>query len=205
MKERPILFRPEMVRAILHGRKTQTRRVIKTLPSDVVACQLTEDYLLYVEHLAGGTNIWPVTCPYGDPGDRLWVKEAWAVSKEYDKLPGSEIPKKGQFQISYFPNEIKPESAGRNRSSRFMPRWASRIMLKIVNMRVERVQEITSHDAMAEGWPRDIELFPTMNADSKAITWFHYLWDSINGIHGYGWCGDPWVWVIEFKKLDVMQ
>ena len=143
-----------------------------------------------------------IRCRYGISGDFLWVREAWAVTREYDKLPGSKVPKKGRDRICYLADGPKTEWAGRTRSSRFMPRWASRIMLELVRVRVERVQEIIMADCLAEGiaeHTRARGVLATPPADQR---WkFIELWNSINAKRGWGWEVNPWVWMIEFKKV----
>ena len=197
MKERPIIFSTDMVKAILKGRKTQTRRVIKLQPNIPITNHPFAQYELLREWLVIHK------CPYGQPGDRLWVKENLSVEKGATK---SEI-ECGHF--NYKADDEKnlwtSQMGFRTISSRFMPRWASRINLVIVNVRVERVREISVIDAKAEGWPEHLELFPTINAGAKSMGWFHISWDRINGKRGYGWDVNPWVWVLNFKILEVKQ
>jgi hypothetical protein len=188
MKQRPILFSREMVRAIIDQRKTQTRRVI---PSSLMLCLTPEDEPeKFVE--------W---CKYGKPSDQLWVKETWAIAKEYDHLPGSKIPKfsRSLLKIWYLADGPKPGWAGRTRAARFMPHWgASRITLKIVKVRVERVQEVSLEDAIAEGVTNEDHMM-----QGFSVFYFHKLWDEINAKRGFGWDINPWVWVIEFKRVEV--
>jgi hypothetical protein len=225
MKERPIIFSGEMVRAILEGRKTQTRRVMKYgIPGDVVDFQLSKGNILYMEHLGGGTTYRPRVCPYGQPGDRLWVKETH-VFERYEDEPINNRPifyHKGddtEYDEPYWlcphyratdpaPELDYSELDGDDgepkckwRPSIFMPKWASRIMLEVVNVRVERVQEINIADAKAEGWPENLELFATINTEFKTRNWYQKLWDAINAKRGFGWEVNPWVWVIEFKRV----
>jgi len=199
MKERPIIFSADMVRAILEGRKTQTRRVVKGLGS-----KLGDEYMT---ELSNGERVETVTlCPYGQPGDRLWVKETWMPDAPRDGTwddtvfygckgsPLSWIPDRFRepahclFRASWAESPLTGW-----RSSRFMPRWASRITLEIVNVRVERVQDISEDDAQAEGvdWSRW----------TSAIVPFVNLWNTINAKRGYDWDSNPWVWVIEFKQV----
>jgi len=167
MKEQPILFSSEMVKTILDGRKTQTRRVIKPQPNSGVRQSPFVKSGLEDGH---GREI---KCPYGQPGDLLWVKETWNGTQ-------------GEG-VAY--RATNPEMNGEPwKSSRFMPRWASRITLEIVNIRVERLQEIKPLDAVAEG----------MDPDRHSVIEFRNLWNAINGKRGYGWDINPWVWVIEF-------
>lgn len=171
-KERPILFSGEMVRAILDGRKTQTRRVMKHQNGAHLAFQ---------------------KCPHGNPGDCLWVRESFRLS-----VPAHE----GQTGYPIYRANFKDDPIlGIWKPSIHMPRWASRITLEITGVRVERVRDISEEDAKAEGWPRDQELFPTVNTSYKANLWFERLWDSINAERGFGWDVNPWVWVLEFKRV----
>ena len=200
MKERPILFSGEMVRAILDGRKKQTRRVIKPQPSMEQSCE-PEGYSWIPAWK--GRELSPTQCPYGQPGDRLWVRETWfspekgiAAYKAYgEKKPNPP----GQIGF-YYPGPIKWKP------SIHMPRWASRITLEVVNVRVERLQDITAHDALAEGI--DTRGLYLGNPDydhiarHTAIGLFRSLWDSINVSRGFGWDVNPWIWVVEFKKFE---
>lgn len=204
MKDRPILFTGEMVRAILGGRKTQTRRVIKlprwaTCWEDV---ELDDNGLLMVV-ARDTTCLAEIHCTYGQPGDRLWVKETWALAKEYDRRPGSRVPKKAREKIWYLANGEKPDWAGRTRTSRYMPRWASRITLEIVNVRVERVQDISYEECCLEtGSP--VEWLGSgpepYRRDMRKV--FELLWNSINAKRGFGWDVNPWVRVIKFKRVE---
>lgn len=196
MKERPILFSAPMIRAILDGRKTQTRRVVKPQPSRIGA-------------LGPIANERTVRCPFGQLGDRLWVREAWALTKAYDRLPVSEKSPGGWKNVVRRRADEVHEGAlldwGRWRPSMHMPRWASRITLEITGVRVERLQDIASADARKEG----IECH-----EKDGTEWFHAagrdyhiaklaffgLWDSINGNRA-PWASNPWVWVIKFKRV----
>ncbi|MDD2741258.1 MAG: hypothetical protein PHV02_03235 [Rhodocyclaceae bacterium] len=193
-KERPILFSAEMVRAILEGRKTQTRRAIKLRhDADVVVVDGKVwkpdrvDYAGYVD------------CPRGQPGDLLWVRETWANFLGDDHI------------LYRATNDPSIELVATWKPSIHMPRWASRILLQITNVRVERLQEISEADAIAEG----VELFatPAQPRPSEQCLWKDYLtpglsepsakrsyaslWDSINGEGS--WTKNPWVWVVEFS------
>jgi hypothetical protein len=196
MTELPILFSAPMVRAIIDGRKTQTRRAVKPQPDD--------DY-------------WPVGtgptharhCPYGQPGDRLWVRETWRAHQSFDLAAPNELPK---IDGLHYEADGRPRfwDFGRLRSSIHMPRWASRITLEIVSVRVERVQDISEEDARAEGvlrsdWVND-ETCEWPDSEREA---FRALWDSINGHiktptgghFRHSWDANPWVWVVEFHRL----
>lgn len=191
MKERPILFSGPMVRAILAGRKTQTRRICKKAWWD----EFTWAGDVYPARESGWIAWWPkgdaeftkrayldgFLCPYGQPGDRLWVRETWLL---VDDMNGSQ-------QVHYrADNEDIP---GSWKPSLFMPRWASRISLEITGVRVERLQGITEEDAQKEG----VEIDGHYSMFYK--TAFKKLWDSING-KKHPWESNPWVWCIEFKR-----
>lgn len=200
VKERPILFSLPMVLAILDGRKTQTRRPVKPqIPADAREVAFWWHGALPEETSAPAGVYYSIPsglrsqpCPYGKPGDRLWVRETWARSSDYDGqvLLGTDC------RVLYRADDgIQPS---RWRPSIFMPRWASRITLEITGVRVERLQQIRETDAVAEGYQA------TQNARGEGSTardWFWHLWDSING-ERYPWSSDPWVWVIEFRKLE---
>ena len=227
MKERPILFSSEMVKAILEGRKTMTRRV----------------------NSIGEYYIRDKKCPYGVAGDRLWVRETWGdldyyqgnvaihVLKdsngvEHDIVYSAEC--QGYFEWTDevgFPEYRKDGTeASRWRPSIFMPRWASRILLEVTDVKVERLQDITEEDAIKEGMPDEYPIAPVycpncqgqgtcgavhpvslgyMEIDcpecDTAKKKFKNLWDSINGRGrkpGRAWQDNPWVWVISFKVVE---
>ncbi|CAB4136983.1 hypothetical protein UFOVP315_26 [uncultured Caudovirales phage] len=179
MKERPILFSAPMVRAILEGRKTQTRRVVKRLnPEHPV--------------LAGEAIL--RMCPYGQPGDRLWVRETFAYAHNDDGVPQS--PERFLYAAT-------ENWEGRSVPSIHMPRRASRITLEIVAVRVERLNQMQAHDAMREGivWNKTCGYTADgiFGDRGNPVTTFYYLWEQLNGLGS--WQTNPWVWVIEFKKL----
>jgi len=170
MKERPILFNGDMIRAILDGSKTQTRRIVK--PKDG----------------------W--LCPYGLPGDRLWARETWAAQHLFDGHKPREISK-GSV-IHYRSTEPGP-SGLLWRPSIFMPRWASRIDLEIINVRLEKVKDIAEEDARDEG-VKPKKVGPDQDGRFYSMHRHAYidLWNSINEKRGYGWAVNPLVWVLEF-------
>lgn len=188
MKERPILFQTPMVRAILAGTKTQTRRAVKGIALDWLAPGMFSP-----EFVANPEN---GLCPYGVPGDRLWVREAFA------SYGGTET------HYHYRADTNVPNPNGGWKPSIHMPRAASRILLEVTAVRVERLQEISDEDAAAEGCPcyvcgrtmdgrseDDCHCFHR-HADAKD---YRDLWDSING--DGSWEANPWVWVVEFRRL----
>jgi hypothetical protein len=150
-KTRPILFSAPMVRALLDGSKTQTRRAVKARADWAMGKRC----ILQPHELAGEVNQGDYSnCPYGKPGDRLWVREAWRTSKVADELKPSQLVFGGCNPIWHeAQNEVPfhPSDFGKLRPSIFMPRWASRITLEITGVRVERLQAINEVDAIAEG------------------------------------------------------
>jgi hypothetical protein len=195
MKERPIIFSTDMVKAILAGTKTMTRRVIKK------PMALPPDDKLIPELRKTAQEIMATWCPYGQVGDRLWVRETWATYGSYDRYKPSQLQniflefKQSEPNIFYKSSEEYPHRF-RWRSSRFMPRWASRILLEITDIRVERLQEITEADAIAEGIVGVPTAFGLLYKPA-----FSRLWDSLNAKRGYGWEVNPWVWAVSFKRL----
>lgn len=218
VKERPILFSAEMVRAILRGEKTQTRRVCR------VDLQAAEWVLQQPEWTTKGGGWWTfkreidsshprygerlacnsiavdnVQCPYGQPGERLWVREKWGVFP----LRRRGEPAQTSDEIVYAATEeLKPTNdqyIGMYRPSMYMPRWASRLTLEITDVRVERLQEIREADAQAEGgWS-----YGNCPVHKNPQRSFATLWDSINAKRGFSWDVNPWVWVVSFKRIEV--
>ena len=205
MKERPILFSGAMVRALLAGTKTQTRRVVKQQP-------------IPDSRFAGGWKVVgkggeeSATCsplvahhsPYGQPGDRLWVRETFA------RVDGQTRPWiETDYKATYTHGDRLGDSLGITKKwspSIHMPRHASRITLEITSVRVERLQNISEADALAEGipsidtpgaWTLPIPANPNLTAIYLGT--FCKLWEDINGPGS--WDANPWVWVIEFKRL----
>jgi len=223
MKEHPIIFSTEMVKAILEGRKTQTRRTIKPQPpsdADVFAWfapEIKEGKApegCWYENENGLT--FHCKCPYGQVGDHLWVRETWTVGAYSPNKVADVIYKAGDLKYhitvswstiidwlgvdrdwgGWIPDNWRP--------SIFMPRWACRITLEITGLRVERLQEITEEDAEAEGesW-RDGGGSWDNPEIIGAVENYAHLWDSLNAKRGYGWKTNPWVWVIEFGAMGV--
>lgn len=242
MKERPILFSAPMVRAILDGRKTQTRRIVKPVGND--------DGFVLLDH---GKGFWPYrsddgestshtvrvgdklfqnetphSCPYGQPGDRLWVREAWRITAHSveearaiteDIMSGTAV----DWRATYADRCVKELGFSREdaamsdrfqkwRPSIHMPRWASRILLEVTAVRVERLQDISEEDCLAEGVFKKVgvcELGDVVRkpdggeaiylSRGQARLTYQELWQSINGTGS--WTANPWVWVVEFKRL----
>jgi hypothetical protein len=204
MKERPILFSGEMVRAILKGRKTQTRRVAK-FPKPIKPMKVISDFFkgrLCLSAWYGGRDDSSVItrfCPYGVPGDRLWVREAFWNSRGDDSMPT--YYKADQHDL--LPG-IRGYHDGPWKPSIHMPRWASRITLEITEIRAERIQEISPADCIAEGIGmfEDFKSRPALSGDEKIKNTFRGLWDSINKKRGYRWGTNPWVWALTFKRIN---
>lgn len=214
MKEHPILFNSEMVKAVLDDKKTQTRRVLKVQPptDKHQLCQLI-DTTDREKRKHRGKHHWAIVdglnisqeqeiyfkCPYGQVGGRLWVRETWCAGVEWDTEKPSEIdPLCGGNDIFYLADGEKTEGYGKTRPNIFMPKWASRIKLEITAIRVERVQDITHADIFREGL--DVPKEPKGEfPDNLKRKWIQ-LWNGINGARGYGWPKNPWVWVVEFKR-----
>ncbi|RQF58610.1 hypothetical protein IPC264_07350 [Pseudomonas aeruginosa] len=222
-RERPILFNDKMVRAILEGRKTVTRRVMKPQPTPSKSgghhwpCNVHQSMLHVERELQNGEGCWcglaEAACPFGKPGDRLWVREAWTI--ELLAAYGTEKGYDSEYELRYraddaareihvAPGEPDPYLAlydsqrGDWRPSIHMPRWASRILLEITAVRVERLQDISEEQAWAEGYPAEREC-ETGGSGLDAWLWFRSLWGEINGPEAF--TANPWVWVVEFKRV----
>lgn len=229
-----MIFNGEMVRAILDGRKTQTRRVMKTQPepsktregdywfpskklecmvhvSDIVPgnSPIADCHLFFQEHC----------CPFGAAGDRIWVREAWRVARKHNSTRPADLPFDKGLSIAYASGGIMcrdevdgpyvshPEQdlwsadwMGKGRPSIHMPRQASRILLEITDVRVERLNGMSEEDARAEGCNGGHDSIPGYMYSATPHEHFHHLWASIYGEES--WLGNPWVWVIEFKRIE---
>ena len=203
MKERPILFSGSMVNAILDGRKTQTRRVMKPQPNYMNRAFETLKSMV--------TNISKRKCPYGEVGDRLYVREKWQPLYEYCNPDGGIIGAcfrhRGGgrvFNTKHNPSRHIDDTYPR-KPSIHMPKWAAGIWLEIFAIRYERVQDISIKDAKAEGCVGG-EPLRTGKQNGRVTAKFKFiqLWDSINKKRGYGWEVNPWVWVVEFKKIKTI-
>lgn len=199
VKEHPILMSGAMVRAVLDGSKTQTRRVVKQLDPAMGACTTGNDGLPMPVCWAYGGPV--LHCPYGKPGDRIWVRETWYCDHfEVQKGPYLEVPEAHELLVYRADNE-RPYEAEQPvwRPSIHMPRWASRVLLEIVSVRVERLNDCSDADARAEGTPGGHGVIPSYNYNATPSEHFCHLWESINGAGS--WAANPWVWVIEFKRV----
>lgn len=207
MKERPILFSAPMVRAILEGQKTMTRRVIK---------QQRPEWALVV-----GTKEPILSCPHGKVGDRLWVRETWHCCDTIQKyVKSGEISRDNIEYRADRPNVTICD--GGWTPSIHMPRWASRILLEITEVRVERLQDISEEDALDEGIREETNIIVGASCAGgrhheitgdryfydggfeegyeAPIIAFRELWESINGPGSWG--ANPWVWVVCFRRID---
>lgn len=197
MKERPILFSAPMVRAILSGNKSQTRRVVKPQPVDPGNGQYLDAYCSQPKTptnprgMSEQWNWWLPDnrlgdsigkCPYGQPGEKLWLRE----TLYRDNL--------GVWRYRSDDTSVRGDARGRSNAatcaSIHMPRWASRITLEITNVRAERLQDISDGDCMAEGSAVGI---------MHARAWYRSLWNDINGAGA--WDANPWVWALTFRRV----
>ncbi|MDM3055333.1 hypothetical protein OGV95_09445 [Citrobacter sp. Cf236] len=217
MKERGMIFNGEMVRAILDGRKTQTRRIISNVGADncIPLQKRTKTKDGIYTHVMDA-NIYGL-CPFGKVGDRLWVRETWsdvnlegapavayrADDEVYDLMEDESLldedgafnyqdPRVSKYQFAAWYSDLISGVEGNWRPSIHMPRWASRILLEITDVRVERLNAITESDASAEG-------ITDTGFGDLLVDGYRYLWKSIYGDDS--WQANPWVWVIEFKVV----
>lgn len=248
-KERPILFSGRLVRAILEGRKSQTRRVVMSKARNMqesgqVCVRRNPDndpwYREHVWSVRQSGGVWGdftheqmlAQCPYGKPGDRLWVREAWRFGYPTGEPghfsilapTGHSLDREGRcFYRSDFA-EKPGEPRMLWRPSIHMPRRFSRIMLEVVGIRVERLQDITEEDAKAEGVQIPVHVDETCppgkgygmvnllapylkthksaGQDALFRAEFSFLWDTINAGRGFGWAANPWVWVVDFRRVQ---
>ncbi|CAA0327728.1 hypothetical protein [Klebsiella pneumoniae] len=252
MTERGMIFNAEMVRAILDGRKTQTRRIMKPQPEPCPRgghwwpSNVFKTMLHVEEEMQNGKGGWGGlvgdACPFGDVGDRIWVREAYRFPASLDDVSPTGVGEMavatgyrkpwaptfyeftGTFSDGWkgFETPPKVSDAGKLRPSIHMPRWASRILLEITDVRVERLNAISEEDAQREGvhtevwdqtvvarnyaardeffqfWSEDMPHYVEMNQLYRSS--FRSLWESIYGAEN--WQANPWVWVIEFKRVE---
>lgn len=210
MKERGMIFNGEMVRALLEGRKTQTRRIMKNQPAgdypDTPALIRSVDGGFQWYGHYGESSIF--NCPFGAVGDRIWVRETWAEA-------GAGAPDLKLYRANYPEHvpthyeNVPPADEIRWTPSIHMPRWASRILLEITAVRVERLHSISERDALREGLFQlpasgryclqpGMQYFGMASHSAKEV--YSWLWASIYGEES--WAANPWVWVIEFKRVE---
>lgn len=217
MTDKPIIFSGPMIRALLDGRKTQTRNILSPKSGIGPAHR--------VERICGAwmaceyDRRWPLRLPHA-PGDRLWVREAWRVHHRFDASKPSDIHAIEGGVWFEADDPLIPIHLGKCRPSIFMPRWASRLTLVVTDVRVQRVQEISEEDAKAEGIEYDDD-----RSRGNCIAWRDYLdrggkcaysigsfrsiWDSLNAKRGFGWDANPWVVATTFTvhrcNIDQME
>ncbi len=211
MADRPIIFSAPMVRALLDGRKTQTRRVLGNSGpgrgrSNIFSAQIgwSDSYVLD----PGNANWRERDTPYA-PGDRLWVREAWRFDAEWDDCPPREFDgadaihyeADGETRLHLWGNPFTP---GRLRPPIHMPRWASRLTLLVTDVRVQRLQEITAEDVTAEGIPFEADALAPYE---WSVARFADLWNTIHGPDA--WDANPWCAAISFTvhrcNIDKME
>lgn len=201
MTDRPILFSGEMVRSILAGRKTQTRRALKVQPLDILPMNVPNEWVALMTRDPNHGTV--IKCRYGVPGDRLWVRETFTRLADHHAPPefaykadctssDGEEARQDYIRAGY-PYQWKP--------SIHMPRWASRITLEVVRVRAERLQQITEADALAEGVTPSKHDIDGDDYEFTACDNFRFLWDDINGKRA-PWVSNPFVWVVEFKRVQ---
>ncbi|WP_347299531.1 hypothetical protein [Clostridium perfringens] len=201
MKERPVIFNGEMVREILNGRKTQTRRALnwKRQPYTEMAERDDGSLWPWAEDGERGGDIW-FSCPFGEVGDRLWVRETFmdltgtGIEATTGKFEG--FAYRADTPAGSYGDEVRKEYGLKWTPSLHMPRKACRILLEITAVRVERLNDISESDARAEG------VMPTPGAAERLVGGklaFAELWAAIYGHEN--WRANPWVWVIEFRRV----
>ncbi|EOV6197015.1 hypothetical protein ACN94K_004170 [Klebsiella quasipneumoniae] len=205
--ERGMIFNGEMVRALLDGRKTQTRRPIQWKQTRFTEIGEREDGSKWPwsEDAEHACDFWH-PCPFGAVGDRIWVRETWQAIHDYcdenghvdERRYARSIPRhRGNYWHPVYEeawgNESREDREFPWRPSIHMPRWASRILLEITGVRVERLRSMSQDDARAEG-------VIAASGPMEAGLAFRELWDSIYGEES--WKANPWVWVIEFKRVE---
>lgn len=226
-KKRPILFSGPMVRALLDGRKTQTRRIVKPQPDSVKNFGPLTPYRVVAPpvEMPSARCEEPIRCPYGVPGDRLWVKEGWRYINHQTgprglevcigyEADGDDLPHRPSLLTGPGWEERVDHWPFRSRRwpSIHMPRWASRLTLEITEVRVERIQDISEADAIAEG-PGFVGKATGEVCESvashrlgrgprwkNARDWYADLWESINGPDS--WAANPWVWAVSFRVVE---
>lgn len=240
MKERPMIFNAEMVRAILDGRKTQTRRIMKKQPEPSKAregdfyfpCDKMQSMVHVSDFIPGNSMIpdahefFSKCCPFGEVGDRIWVRETWAdvnhegcpavayradgeVRDLHEDDGDEQDPNLEKYWFANWYPDLISGTEGKWTPSIHMPRWASRITLEITGVGVQRLQSISPNDASREGLIKlpatgrhclnqGDQYFGGASHDAREV--FSWLWESIYGAES--WQSNPWVWVIEFKRIE---
>lgn len=229
MTERGMIFNGEMVRAIIDGRKTQTRRIVKGTDGAVKFCKewdINGEEIFVVlgekDHTGMNPVLGAISCPFGGVGDRIWVRETWSdVNLEgipavayhadgdvYSLMEDESFldedgafnyddPRVTKYHFAAWYSDLIGGIEGDWRPSIHMPRWASRILLEITDIRVERLASVSDEDAGKEGYPADPSPF---GGPMDKWLWFRQLWDGIYPEQSFK--HNPWVWVIEFKRIE---
>ena len=212
MTDKPILFSGPMIRALLDGHKTQTRRMLRH-PRRAIPDRFIDKPSIYNGRIVwiGPTGDRDSIKPSHAPGDRLWVRETWHTSPAYEDLKPSEMG--GDESILYAADGLWESwgwgdtgcvEGGRKRPGIHMPRWASRLTLTVTDVRVQRVQDINRGDAMEEGCP-----FANMQDGPDPRDWFRDTWNTLNASRGFAWDANPWVVAITFTvhrcNIDQME
>jgi len=209
MKEHPIIFKLDLVEAILSGKKTETRRIIKPQPSEMEGVPPDPKEMNYycTDYPPGGwAYYWgeapwnsskAIRCPYGLVGDKLWVRETTYVD-------GTGYLRYKADESTVFQTHPKgwDKPIGRTIPSIHMPRWVCRLILEVIDIKVEILQDITLEGVIAEGFDLDLSLCDTLELKRDAARgYFKIKWNEINAKRGYSWESNPWVWVVKFKKV----
>lgn len=217
IKERPILFSAPMVRAILEGRKTVTRRPVKAIKAHADGFMMLDHgkgwwpYNAFGDFASDHEGMeYPIACPYGKPGDRLWVRETWYCDhfevqqgpylRPADMLDLDRSREDGE--LVYTADGLTPYEQEQPvwKPSIHMPRWASRILLEVTDVRVERLQDISRADIRAEG----LQCPPELASDDVSPNyrdWYPAAWRELLESTGGDWDANPWVWVVSFKRV----
>lgn len=213
MADKPTIFADHSVRSILAGEKTKTRRIVKPQPASPKWTRKR-----WVEAGSDDTAHFDLKCPY-PVGRILWVREAWAVMRvdytslgwegegivELDSYKSKPADRPGEcYYPVYRADGYEPCESESWRTPLFMPRWASRISLKVTAVKAERLQDITEEDAVAEGYEahrahRDYAMMHYHPYAATARDNFSYSWDTINKDKGWGWSENPYVWAVTFE------
>ena len=218
-KERPMLFNGAMVRALLSNNKTQTRRPLYVLTKNARSACFDRRYLMPFDLPPVGIVYTLSNWRYAEPGDKIWVRETFFAFGRWETRFSA---KKGRdewhfidmtrecgraYQYAADNHDVVvasgygPLPGWYKRPAIFMPRWASRITLEIVSVRVERLQEISEADAIAEGAPGGHGAIPGYSYSATSKEHYQHFWEQINGAGS--WDANPWVWVIEFKRIEL--
>lgn len=221
MADRPILFSAPMVRALLEGRKTQTRRVLKPQPPAWCSEDRGPGYSVltppgHIEFRGtapiDGYGAKFIKLPYAR-GDKLWVREAWRTPENFDRSPATMVASclEAGYARPWAPiqweadgsrenwGDWRDRAVGRLRQSMHLPRAYSRLTLVVTDVRVQRLNAITTNDAVAEG--ALVPPFTDQFADVHAVEMFRCLWDGLNAERGFGWAANPWVVAVRFSVI----